>query len=120
VRSYLGNIKYMMGFAFWWGNMRKENVTPTKCYYVSYPFREKVTGVRYTTVGWEAIRSGIDDMRYIIYAKSLLEKKKGSSDEADKILRKIFGKPRYSAAALAPGEFRRIRNVLTDIILENK
>ena len=119
VRSALGKIKYMMGFAFWWGNMRKVNVTPTKQYYVSYPFREEKTGVRYSSVGWEAIRTGIDDIRYITMAQELLSKKSGK-DSAEKQIRNILGTPHYSAAPLSPDYLDNVRKKITEIILENK
>ncbi|MBE6377276.1 MAG: hypothetical protein E7051_00495 [Lentisphaerae bacterium] len=121
IRSYQGKIKYMMGFTFWWGNMYKgkDNVKPTKCYYVCYPFHEKVTGVRYSSVGWEAIRCGIDDMRYIVYAHELLKKKYGD-EEARSKLNGIFNLPRYSSADFSPDHFNKIRQQLTDIILEYK
>ncbi|MBE6362653.1 MAG: hypothetical protein E7054_03265 [Lentisphaerae bacterium] len=119
VRSALGNIKYMMGFAFWWGNMRKPNITPTKRYYVSYPFREAKTGVRYSSVGWEAIRTGIDDIRYITMARELLSKKAGKVS-AEKQIRTILGTPRYSAAPLSPEYLDNVRKAITKIILENK
>ncbi|MBO7328516.1 MAG: hypothetical protein J6W00_07080 [Lentisphaeria bacterium] len=121
IRSYQGKIRHMMGFAFWWGNMYKgkENVKPTKCYYVCYPFREKVTGNRYSSVGWEAIRCGIDDMRYITLAHELLKKKYGE-DGARSRLNKIFGEPCYNSDGFSPHHFSSIRKKVTKIIQECK
>ena len=119
VRSALGNLKYMTGFAFWWGNMYKENVKPYKYFYVAYPFREKITNVRYSSVGWEAIRCGIDDMRYWVLAKKVLTAKYGAA-KADARLRELAGAPQYSAAELSPGYFRKVRSSLLKFILENK
>lgn len=119
VRSALANLKYMTGFAFWWGDMYKENVKPYKYFYVTYPFREKITNVRYSSVGWEAIRCGIDDMRYWTLARRLLTAKYGEA-EAGARLRAIAGAPQYSAAELEPGYFKKVRNSFLKFILENK
>lgn len=121
IRSYQGKIRYMMGFTFWWGDMYKgkENVKPVKCFYVCYPFREKITGQRYSSVGWEALRCGVDDMRYLVYAKQLLEQKYGKV-AAEKRLAGLVGKPAYSSDGFSPEYFNKIRSKLLEIIMECK
>ena len=119
IRSRLGKIENMMGFAFWWGNMHKPNTKPVKCYYVTYPFIDEITQVRYSSVGWEAIRCGIDDMRYLVLANRHLTKKYGQ-EKAKQILNKLSGLPQYSAQNLQPEYFNNIRKQLISIIMDNK
>ena len=121
IRAWQGNLQYITGFAFWWGNMYKgkENVTPKKCYYVCYPFLEKTTGIRHSSVGWEAIRCGVDDMRYLTRARVLMEKKYGK-EKAEAVLNSIFGKPCYNADDFSPSRFAEVRKKLIDIIQECK
>ena len=119
VRSRVGKIENMMGFAFWWGNMYKPNTKPVKCYYVTYPFIDDVTKVRFSSVGWEAIRCGIDDMRYLVLADRLLTQKYGQK-KAKQILDKLSGLPQYNADNIEPEYFNSIRKQLTSIIMDNK
>lgn len=119
IRSRLGKIENMMGFAFWWGSMLKPNTKPVKCYYVTYPFIDEVTKVRFSSVGWEAIRCGIDDMRYLVLANRLVMKKYGQ-EKAKQILDKLSGLPQYSAQNFQPEYFNNIRKQLISIIMDNK
>ena len=97
VRARHSRLKVLLGFAFWWGDMKKPNVTPTKCYYVTYPFFEKETGLRYSTIGWEAIRTGIDDYRYLELAARRLVAKVGRADTGKRM------RPLVAIEAAYPG-----------------
>ncbi len=119
VRSRYSGLELMLGFAFWWGSMNKPNVTPTKCFYVSYPFFEKETGIRYSTVGWEAIREGIDDYRYFDLAARRLAARIGK-DKAEARLRALIPLTSAGADRLPPEYFNRIREQLIRIIEENQ
>jgi|GEM_PF-3665839 len=95
VRSRYSRLKVLLGFAFWWGDMKKPNVTPTKCYYVTYPFFEKETGLRYSAIGWEAIRTGIDDYRYLELAARRLVAKYGRADTGKRMKELVAIKAAY-------------------------
>lgn len=120
MRSRHSELKFFMGFAFWWGDMGKPNVKPTNWYYVSYPFFEPETGVRYTAIGWEAIRTGIDDYRYLELAARCLARKYGK-DEAEKRLKKLIALEEHTVRGFLPADyFGQIRNQLIKIISEAK
>ena len=120
MRSRHSELKFFMGFAFWWGDMAKPNVKPTKWFYVSYPFFEPETGVRYTTIGWEAIRTGIDDYRYLELAARTMSRKYGKA-EAEKRLKKLIALEEHTARGFLPADyFSRIRKQLIKIISEGK
>lgn len=118
-RSRHSDLEVYMGFAFWWGDMKKPNTKPRQWYYVSYPFFEKTTGLRYSTIGWEAIRAGIDDYRYAELASQKLIRKYGQA-EGKKILKKILAVKHSNTENIPTDYFNHVRNQLIKIIEVNQ
>ena len=89
LRSYRGDLKVFYAFAFWWGNMKKPNFSPTRRHYMTIPFPENPGEKSGTTVGWEAVRCGIDDYRYLILAEQTLALEKGKDAARRKLVELI-------------------------------
>ena len=114
-RAWQLELKVLLGFAYWWGDMTKVNFTPKRNHYVTYPFLDKSTGQRSSTPGWEAIREGIDDYRLLHLAEKLLTQKY-SVEEAQNRLAKYRRSP--TSLPLTSDYYEQLRSQLITLILE--
>ena len=118
-RSRYSGLDVYMGFAFWWGDMSKPNNKPVKWHYTSYPFKEESTGIHYSTIGWEAIRAGIDDYRYAELALQKLTSKHGKV-KGKKLLDEVLDVKSGYTNHLSADYFKNVRKQLIQIIEVNQ
>ena len=115
LRSYRTDIEIFFAFAYWWGKMEKTNFTPTKRYYINIPFAAAEGGKPGSTLGWECVRAGIDDHRYLRLAEQTLAKKIGKDAARKKLLELIkINSPRTED--FSPGHYNQVRKAAIEII----
>ena len=113
--SYRTDIEIFFAFAYWWGRMDKTNFTPTKRYYINIPFAADEGGKPGTTLGWECIRSGMDDYRYLYLAEQTLAKQIGKDAARQKLLELIrINSPRPED--FSPDHYNQVRKAAIGII----
>jgi len=79
-----------MGFCYYWGDAEKAQSSPQLgIYYVTYPFPEQKNGRLHGTVGWLGWREGVDDYRWLQYAKNELSQKVGT-EKAEEFISEIL------------------------------
>ena len=119
LRTYRSNLEVFFAFAYWWGKLDKPNFTPTRRHYISIPFAAEPGGTLCTTSGWEAVRTGIDDYRYLILAQDILSKKHGAENARSELVKLIKSdSPRPDL--FTPDHYGKLRNALINIIKETK
>lgn len=115
LRTYRSDLEVFFAFAYWWGKLNKPNFTPTRRHYISIPFPVEPGGKLATASGWEAVRCGIDDYRYLIMAQEVLSKSKGA-EAARKELETLIKADSPRPDLFTPGHYDFVRKKLIDII----
>ena len=119
LRAYRGDLKTFFAFAYWWGSFQKDNFQPRKRYYINIPFPEMPGGKSGSTSGWEAVRCGIDDYRYLVAAEKVLAEKVGVA-AARKELYDLIKSDSPRPELFDPDHYEEIRKKLTDVIRSGK
>lgn len=115
LRTYRSDLEVFFAFAFWWGKFDKPNYTPTRRHYISIPFPVEDGGTFTTTSGWEAVRCGIDDYRYLILAQKVLSRNSGA-EAARKQLETLIKADSPRPELFTPDHYEFVRNQLVEII----
>ncbi|MBQ9336214.1 MAG: hypothetical protein IJS14_02815 [Lentisphaeria bacterium] len=118
LRSYRSGLEVFFAFAFWWGHMEKYNFTPTKRYYINIPFGADKDSKPGSTLGWESVRAGMDDYRYLALAEQKLAKKIGKEAARQKILALIRVNSPHTED-FSPDHYNEVRKAAIRIIQGN-
>ncbi|HOV21528.1 MAG TPA: hypothetical protein PLW95_02460 [bacterium] len=105
---YYTGCKGIWGFAYNWG---------TSNWYIAWPFLND-EGKMYSTIGWEMLREGITDYKYLKTLEDILSKKIGEKKAREKVISLL--PPFTSILTISNEYFSIIREKIINEILKEK